>query len=103
MAGPLPTPTFDWDCPDKAQAFREFKQLSQMWFNVKGTKKEDQYNYIVMWTGRDGLRMFNTWNLTEDQLKDPENLWTKLKSHIQPTENFRIHRLEFQRFRQQTN
>ncbi|XP_072182294.1 uncharacterized protein [Diadema setosum] len=103
MAGPLPTPTFDWDCPDKAQAFKEFKQLSQMWFNVKGIKKEDQYNYMIIWSGRDGLRVFNTWNLTEEQVKDPQNIWSRLESHIQPTENFRVHRLEFQRYRQLNN
>ena len=43
MAGPFPTPTSDWDCPDKAEPFKEFKQLSKMCFNVKGIKKEDQY------------------------------------------------------------
>lgn len=100
MATPIPTPVFDWNSPDRAQAFREFKQLSNMWFRVKNIPVKEQYNYIVMWSGREGLRMFNTWDLSEDQCADPNNIWTHFAGQVQPTENFRIHRLEFQRFRQ---
>ena len=45
--------------------------------------------------------MFNTWGLTDDQLKVPENIWKKFSDQIEPAENFRIHRLEFQRLKQQ--
>ena len=100
MAAPLPTPSFDWNSPDRAQSFKEFRQLSNMWFNVKHIKKEDQFNYIVMWSGKEGLRMFNTWGLDETQCADPTNIWTRFENQVQPKENFRIHRLEFQRFRQ---
>ncbi len=90
----------DWECAERAQAFKEFKQVADMWFNIKGTKKEDQHNYIVLWTGREGLKMFNTWGLTTEQLKDPKNIWDKFKEQIEPPENFHIHRLEFLRFKQ---
>ena len=90
----------DWSMSDRAHGFKEFKQLANMWFTVKKTKVEDQHNYIILWTGREGFRMFNTWGLTNEQLKDPKNVWEKFSQQIEPPEYFRIHRLEFQRFRQ---
>ncbi len=100
---PLPTPSMDWGHPDRAQAFRDFKQIAEMWFKVKAVAEADQYNYIVLWSGREGLRMYNTWNLSEEDLKKPSNVWDKFSAQLEPTENFRIHRLEFQRFKQNDN
>ena len=100
MGDSFPHPKMDWSMSDRAQGFKEFKQLANMWFTVKKTKVEDQHNYIILWTGREGLRMFNTWGLTNEQLKDPKNVWEKFSQQIEPPENFRIDLLEFQRFRQ---
>ena len=96
----LPTPKMDWQHPNRAQAFREFKQIAEIWFTVKDIAKEQQHNYIVLWSGTIGLCIFNTLSLTKDQLKDPENIWSKFSAQLEPVENFRIHRLEFQRFQQ---
>jgi hypothetical protein len=90
------------DCPDRAQSFNEFRRLANLWFNVKKIQPMDQHSYIILWSGREGLKMFNTWELTEEQLKDPVNLWTKFSQQIEPPENFRIH-IEFQRFKQLEN
>ena len=70
-----------------------------MWFAVKGTVKELQHNYIMLWLGTEGLRLLNTWNLTAEQLKDPKNIWDKL-ALIEPPQNFHIKRLELQRLTQ---
>ncbi len=64
----------DWECAERAQSFEEFKRVADMWFNIKGTKKEDQHNCIILWTGREGLKMFNTWGITEEHLKDQKHL-----------------------------
>ena len=66
---PLPRPKMDWCASDKAQALQNFRQLCDMWFAVKGTAKELQHNYIMLWLGTEGLRLLNTWNLTVEQLK----------------------------------
>ncbi|XP_072181419.1 uncharacterized protein [Diadema setosum] len=99
----LPTPATDWSNPDRAQALREFKQLANMWFTIKRVAEVEQHTYIIMWSGKEGLRMFNTWKLTDDEVKDPANIWKAFSSQIEPQENFRIHRLEFQRYRQGVN
>ena len=100
MADALPNPSMDWNGPDRPQAYKEFKQLSELWFKVRGIQPEDQHSYIILWSGREGLRMYNTWGLTDDQLRDPKNVWDNFSRQIEPKENFRIHRLEFQRFKQ---
>ena len=100
MADALPNPSMDWNGPDRPQAYKEFKQLSELWFKVRGIQPEDQHSYIILWSGREGLRMYNTWGLTDDQLRDPKNVWDNFSRQIEPRENFRIHRLEFQRFKQ---
>ena len=96
----LPCLRMDWSASDRAQTFKEFRQISRMWFKVKGVKVEDQHNYIILCSGSIGLRMFNTRGLTDEQLKDPKNIWEKFSEKIEPPENVRIHSMEFQRFRQ---
>lgn len=104
MADTVPHPKMDWDSPSgRPQAYKEFKQLSELWFKVKNTKVEDQYSYIILWCGKEGLRMYNTWGLSDEQLKDPKNLWEKFSAQIEPQENFRIHRFEFQRYTQRSS
>ncbi|XP_022099493.1 uncharacterized protein LOC110984016 [Acanthaster planci] len=88
----------DWDSADRPQAYKDFKQTASMWLNVHNIADADQHNYIILWSGKEGLRMFNTWGLTEDELRNPQNIWDRFSKQIEPKENFRIHRLEFQRF-----
>lgn len=99
----LPIPSMDWSNSNRAQAFREFKQIAELWFKIKETPKADQHNYIILWSGTIGLRMYNTWTLSAEDLKDPDNIWQKFKNQLEPVENFRIHRLEFQRFQQRSD
>ena len=100
MADTIPHPKMDWGHPDRPQAYKEFKQMANMWFQVKNIPAAQQHNYIILWAGREGLRIFNTWGLTDEQLQDPNNIWDRFSKHVEPHENFRIHRLEFQRYKQ---
>ena len=63
---------------------------------VKKIPPAQQHNYIILWMGREGVRLLNTWGLTDAQLQEPKNVWDKLEG-IQPSDNFRIHRLQLQR------
>ncbi|XP_014671070.1 PREDICTED: uncharacterized protein K02A2.6-like isoform X3 [Priapulus caudatus] len=99
-SGSLPTPRMDWSSPDRSQALNEFRQVANMWFTIKRIASADQHTYIILWSGKEGLRMFNTWNLTEDELNSPVNIWDAFSQQLVPRDNFRIHRLEFQRFKQ---
>ncbi|XP_054769307.2 uncharacterized protein K02A2.6-like [Lytechinus pictus] len=96
----IPSPRMDWSNPDRSQALREFRQVADLWFKIKKTPAEEQHTYVILWSGVEGLRMFNTWKLTDEQLTDPKNVWDAFATQLEPQENFRIHRLEFQRYRQ---
>ena len=100
MAEGFQNPRMDWDSLNRGQSFKDFKQLAELWFIAKKVKKEEQYSYIILWSGKDGLRHYNTWQLTADQVKDPANIWTRLEEQVTPQENFRINRLELIRFAQ---
>ena len=95
----LPRPTMDWSASDRAQALHDFQQLCEMWFTVNQTADALQHNYIMLWLGSEGLRLLNSWSLTADQLQDPKNIWDRL-ALLEPSQNFRIHRLEMQRLSQ---
>ena len=92
----LPRPTMDWSASDCAQALHDFQQLCKMWFTVNQTAYALQHNYIMLWLGNEGLRLLNSWSLMADQLQDPKNIWDRL-ALLEPSQNFRIHRLEMQR------
>ena len=89
----------DWSASDRAQALHDFQQLCEMWFTVNQTADALQHNYIMLWLGSEGLRLLNSWSLTADQLQDPKNIWDRL-ALLEPSQNFRIHRLEMQRLSQ---
>ena len=58
-------------CP----SFQRVKQMSMLWLQVKGIEKEERHAYIILWSGTEGMRLYNyTWQLTTAQLKDPKNL-----------------------------
>ena len=99
-SGSLPTPQMDWSNPNRSQALNEFRQIADMWFTIKKIAAADQHTYVILWSGKEGLRMFNTWKLTAEELKNPVNIWNAFSQQLDPRDNFRIHRLEFQRFKQ---
>ena len=94
------TPHMDWANPDQGSAIKLFKQQCELYFSVKEVKKEKQVDHILLFTGANGIRMFNSWGLGEAEGKDPEVVWNKFISHIQPRENFRVARLYLQKLRQ---
>ena len=76
--------------------------MCELWFAIRDVKPENQKNYILLWSGTEGLRRYNTWGLTQEQEKIPENIWQRFAASEQP-ENFRIHRLELRQLCQEEN
>ena len=97
--GGLPNPTMDWSNPDRSAALACFKQTCNYWFNAQQTPRVRQYSHIFLWSGAEGIALSNTWGLSDAELQDPDNIWNKF-AESQPQENFRIHRLEFQKLSQ---
>ena len=69
------TPHMDWANSDQGAAIKLFKQQCELYFSVKEVKKEKRVDHILLFTGGNGIRMFNSWGLSEKEGKDPEIVW----------------------------
>ena len=56
--------------------------------------------YVLLWVGQEGLRMYNTWDLTDDARKKLSVLWNGVARMIEPKTNYRLNRFNVQRYRQ---
>ena len=52
-------------------------------FAEKG--QSERVTYILLWVGQEGLRMYNTWDLSETEKKDVEVIWAIFQALIEPT------------------
>ncbi|CAI9720143.1 Hypothetical predicted protein [Octopus vulgaris] len=95
-------PTMNWDSIDIVEAFKKFKQKTQLVFKsfLKGITDEEKVSYILLWTGEKGLDLFNGWDMSEADCNNPDTLLEKFERHLEPRSNHRIHRYEFQGLKQ---
>jgi hypothetical protein len=97
-------PRMDWPSQDLTGALQAFKQYCTLIFAgpLSEKSKEDQVTYILIWIGQEGLRMFNSWAVSQDDQKDPVKIWEHFEKHIAPKSNFRLNRFQLQKYRQST-
>lgn len=60
-------PSMDWNTPNLAETFKLFQQRLQLYFIINKIKTEQQVNFILLQSGNEGLKRFNTWSLTEEK------------------------------------
>ncbi|KAG1694107.1 hypothetical protein GQR58_006909 [Nymphon striatum] len=96
-------PVMDWPSCNQSESFKLFKQRLKLYFTVKNIKKEEQSAYILLAVGQEGLRKFNSWDLSDDEISNPAVIFEKFEEMIEPTENFRVSRLKLSNLRQQNN
>lgn len=92
-------PRMDWSSPELPTAFQEFRQYCDLVLTgpLKDKTDAEKANYILIWIGQEGLKIFNSWNT---EAKDPKTLWKKFETYLEPTSNFRLHRFQMQQIRQ---
>ena len=93
-------PRMDWSSADVPGTFRLFKQKCQIYFTVKDIKKEMMVNHILLYAGDDGIKLYNSWTLTDTERNDPDVVWGKFQDHIEPKVNFRLQRFYLQKYSQ---
>ena len=93
-------PQFNWSAPNLSESFKLFQQQCNLMFDVKDIKKEKQVSHILLLTGQEGLKRFNSWGLSAEDAKTPDVIWQKFEEQLDPPENFRIARLVMQKYRQ---
>ena len=92
----------NWQAVDLPTEFRSFRQYCELIFRGPFAAKGqgERVTYILLWVGQEGLRMYNTWELTEAEKQDVDVIWDKFQSLIEPKSNYRLSRFHLQKFRQ---
>ena len=95
-------PRMNWLAADLPTEFRSFKQYCELIFSGPFRDKEqaERVTYILLWVGQEGLRMYNTWDLTDVERQNINIIWTRFTAMIEPKSNFRLNRFHLQKFKQ---
>ena len=95
-------PQMEWNDSDLPMAFKSFKQYCQLIFDGPLNAKEDKVKatYILLWVGEEGRKIFNSFDLTDDEKAKPDAIFNKFTTYLEPKSNFRIARYQLQGFRQ---
>ncbi|KAI8519530.1 hypothetical protein Bbelb_027870 [Branchiostoma belcheri] len=97
-------PHMNWEADDPVEEFRKFKQKVELAFKsfLADTEEEQQVSYILLWTGSQGLDLFNSWGMTAEDAKKPDKVLKNFENHLEPKTNHRIFRYEFQGLKQES-
>ena len=97
-------PTMDWNSSDLCDSLALFKQKMQLYIeDVEIEDEAAQARKILRGLGDQGLKRLNASGLTDQQKKVPQNLWAYFENQLTLNINFRIHRLQLMKFRQNSN
>ena len=91
----------DWNGLDLPKAFNSFKQYCQLIFDGPLNQKEEKVKapYILLWIGGEGRKIFNSFELSDEEKQKIDVIFNKLTTHVEPKSNFRIARYQLQGFR----
>ena len=93
-------PKFEWPAEDVAEAFSLYQQKVELHFKVYNTKDEDQVPLILLGTGDEGLRRYNSWPLPEADKQKADVVFKTFLEGLEPAENFRVCRMKLMKFTQ---
>ena len=92
----------NWLAADLPTEFASFRQYCELIFRGPFADKDEaaRVTYILLWVGQEGLRMYNTWDLSDADSKKVDVIWGSFRALIEPKANFRLSRFNLHKFRQ---
>ena len=93
MAKNIEMPKLDWSQVDQVRAYNEWKDFLESYLFIKKVEKEDKWHYIKLSAGSQGKDLWDSWQLTEVQRKDPDVVFRKFADHLVGTQNKWVMRL----------
>ena len=90
-------PKMDWTSKDLPTAWKAFRQHCQFTFGgpLKRKSEEEKCNYLMIWVGDKGRDIYNTWELTADEVKKLETYYTRFETYVKPRSNEVFARYKF--------
>nr|XP_058961348.1 uncharacterized protein LOC131788279 [Pocillopora verrucosa] len=81
-------PKMDWTSKDLPTAWKAFRQHCEFTFGepLKRKSEEEKCNYLMIWVGNKGRNIYNTWELTADEVKKLETFTRGVTEHYDPDE-----------------
>ena len=92
------TPYMNWSSPDLVGTFKFYQQKCDLYFTVRYINPAQRASHILLHVGDEGLRIFNSWSLSEADALNPNLIWNKFTAHIGPHVNFRVQRYYLQTY-----
>ena len=83
--------SFNWQSDDLPAEFEHFKEYTELLFDgpLEKLTPQKQLTYVKIWLGREGLKIFKSWNVPTADKSLPA-FWKRLGEVIQPRSNFRL-------------
>ena len=74
MAEALPHPTMNWNSSNMPDTWNKFEKHCCLMFDgpLKGKSAKEQCAYILLWVGERGRTIHESWNLMEEENKNPK-------------------------------
>ena len=85
----LPNPQMNWNSGNIEENWKKFLQHAKLMFSgpLASKSEEQHFSYFLIWIGEKERDIYNTWELTDDQRKKLDVLYTKFKEYITPRSN----------------
>ena len=99
-------PNFSWDEPDLPQAFHKFKRYCEILLSTPTyANKTDKVivSYILLWLGPQGVEIYDSWSLPNDDQNIPTKVWEAFSAYFEPKSNYRLSRYQLRNIRQEDN
>ena len=95
-------PSLEWSATDLPTAFKNFQSYCEFVFKgpLASKKPEEKATYLLLWLGQEGINIFQTWNLSAEDQKDPAKIFERYKKHFEPKTNYRLSRFQLQKMGQ---
>ena len=79
----------NWNSSNVPDTWNKFEKHCRLMFDgpLKGKSTKEQCAYILLWVGERGRTIHESWNLMEEENKNPKITCEKFKEFVEPKAN----------------
>ena len=67
-----------WGTGDDHSALLDYQSHLNHWFTIQNVAPDRQHDYIIFQAGEKGEKQSKIWNLSDNELKEPKNVWNAM-------------------------
>ena len=79
----------DWTCSNLPDSLEKFERHCRLMFDgpLKGKSKKELSAYVLLWIGDKSRTIHASWDLTDDENRDPSTIFKRFRDFVQPKSN----------------